>query len=258
MTVLSSAGVSTRAWTDANVCLRRYQLTRRIPLPHPSVNALLNRKPLFQYTMTFETGLRIINKGTAYSQGVIDHALVELSSIKEQLQSLSLLQSTLVIPQILYAELGVLQQHLLSLLDGLFDRRKAHETNEKIIEAELERGRERYDELPDMHLLQSNWTSRTLVMARQSILDERARLLEELRKMRTDYWKDTQEVKGEVSEVYSEFAEHVRKLEHLSRIPIPLPTLPSLFSFLDAPKPEEVYVPATPMSEGEFIREWFP
>ena len=136
-----------------------------------------------------------------------------------------------------------LRSSVFSLLDSAKARLELHIEQARKIAKEIANGASRYSDLPLPEWPHKYFgPSEDVDKIRQKIFDERSRLQESSRRLDERYWADIYEIKGKAAEALLEYVDLARRLQAITETPVPTPTLNDLFSFLEAPEPEEVII----------------
>ena len=182
----------------------------------------------------------ITERGATYSRGVLDHAGSALTQVKAQF---CLPLGDDVVPGLILERLRFFRSHLFALLDDAHARLILHREQLRELSRQLANGTERYDDLPSPSCpFKFLGPTQDVDFIRQKILDERARLLEEERRLHERFWADINELKGKTAEVLAEYVGLASRVEALTGQRVPVPALTECFAFLDALEPEEVLV----------------
>lgn len=142
--------------------------------------------------------------------------------------------------------LSFLRDRILLVLEHLKARADLDREHKTRIRRELENGTERYDDLPSPAPFQHFGLDPDVNLIRQKILDERSRLLEELRRLDQRFWMDQSDAKILVGELLASYVDLANRVEAATGQPVPAPSLEELFAFLAAPDPEEVVIENKP------------
>jgi hypothetical protein len=182
----------------------------------------------------------IIERGALYSRGVLDYAANALIRVKQQFTLPALRDSVLETP---LERAQALRNLIFGLLDTVKARLDLHREQHKKISQQIENGTSRYDDLPQPGFsFRYFGPSKDVDWIRQKILEERARLQEEIRNLEQRYWADILDIKSKVAEALTEYVELSSRLKTLTDQPVFVPAFADLFIFLDAPEPEEVVI----------------
>ena len=178
--------------------------------------------------------------GAVFSRGVLDNAASALTQVK---QEFGIPASTDSVLGVLIERLRFMRSRLFLLLDSAKVRLDLHRAELGKVSQQLANGTERYDDLPQpAHPFKYLGPTEDVDRIRQKILDERARLLEEQRRLEERYWSDIQDLKAQAAEVLAEYVGLAGRVEAITRDSVPVPALCDVFAFLVAPEPEEVVI----------------
>jgi hypothetical protein len=184
----------------------------------------------------------INESGAIFSRGVLDYAADALTRVKQQFAIPAVQVQVL---RVLVDRLCFMRSRIFLVLDDAKARLDAYRAAAQKVSEQLANGTERYDDLPQPALpFEHLGPTKDVDWIRQHILDERARLLEELRRLQERFWSDVQELKAQAAEVLAEYVGAATRLERIAGVQIGTPSLQECFNFLSAPEPEEVLIPS--------------
>ena len=198
----------------------------------------------------------VLEPGAVYSEGILDHPLHVLTQVKEKFVIPDGTDSTILI---FCNRLKFLRGRIFMLLDTAFSRLKIHREQLRRISQQLENGTKRYDDLPQPPIpFEHHGPTPDIDKIRQKILDERARLLEEERRLDSRYWSDVTDVKANVAEALAEYVGLASRVEsHIEQL-VPVPNFEGIFGFLEAPAPDEVLIHHGPTPIEDLVPERVP